>query len=65
MHTTQWSWGLDPHHDTETGVPPERANPTNIRVGRDQMGAERDIQQVRVVMVMVVVLLLQTVYLRG
>jgi len=43
--TVQWSWGLDPHHDTETGVPPERANPTNIRVGKDQMGAERDIQQ--------------------
>jgi len=43
--TVQWSWGLDPHHDTETGIPPERANPTNIRVGVDQMGAERDIQQ--------------------
>ena len=43
--TVQWSWGLDPYRDTETGVPPERANPTNIRVGRDQMGAERDIQQ--------------------
>ena len=26
-------------------MPPERANPTNIRVGRDQMGAEPDIQQ--------------------
>jgi len=43
--TVQWSWGLDPYHDTETGVPPERANPTNIRVGVDQMGAEKDIQQ--------------------
>jgi len=43
--TVQWSWGLDPYRDTETGVPPERANPTNIRVGKDQMGAERDIQQ--------------------
>ena len=43
--TVQWSWGLDPYRDTETGVPPERANPTNIRVGRDQMGAEKDIQQ--------------------
>jgi len=29
--TVQWSWGLDPHRDTETGIPPERANPTNIR----------------------------------
>merc|ERR1719357_699498 len=43
--TVQWSWGLDPHHDTETGIPPERANPTNIRIGVDQMGAEQDIQQ--------------------
>ena len=32
--------------DTETGVPPERANPTNIRVGVDQMGPEPTIQQV-------------------
>ena len=22
--TVQWAWGLDAHHDTETGVPPER-----------------------------------------
>ena len=41
----QWSWGLDPHHDTVTGIPPERASPTNIRIGRDQMGAETDIIQ--------------------
>ena len=41
----QWSWGLDPHHDTVTGIPPERASPTNIRLGRDQMGAETDIVQ--------------------
>ena len=43
--TVQWSWGLDPHHDTVTGIPPEKSSPTNIRVGRDQMGAERDIIQ--------------------
>ena len=43
--TVQWSWGLDNHRDTETGIPPERANPTNIRLGVDQMGAEQDIQQ--------------------
>jgi len=43
--TVQWSWGLDSHRDTETGVPPERANPTNIRVGVDQMGSEPDIEQ--------------------
>ena len=43
--TVQWSWGLDPVHDTETGIPPDKASPTNIRVGVDQMGAEPDIQQ--------------------
>jgi len=43
--TVQWTWGLDDHRDTETGVPPERANPTNIRVGVDQMGPEPTIQQ--------------------
>jgi hypothetical protein len=36
--TVQWSWGLDPHHDTETGVPPERANGNSIRVGVDLKG---------------------------
>ena len=43
--TVQWSWGLDPHHDTVTGIPPDKANPTNIRLGVDQMGPEPDIQQ--------------------
>ena len=43
--TVQWSWGLDPHHDTVTGIPPERSSPTNIRLGEDQMGPEADIQQ--------------------
>ena len=41
----QWSWGLDPHHDTVTGIPPEKSSPTNIRIGRDQLGAEPDIIQ--------------------
>ena len=27
------------------GIPPDKANPTNIRLGVDQMGAEPDIQQ--------------------
>lgn len=45
LSLVQWSWGLDPHHDTVTGIPPERSSPTNIRVGRDQMGAETDIIQ--------------------
>ena len=34
--------------DTETGIPPERANPANIRVGIDQMGPEPVIQQVAI-----------------
>ena len=43
--TVQWSWGLDPHHDTPGGIPPDKATPTNIRLGVDQMGPEPDIQQ--------------------
>jgi hypothetical protein len=43
--TVQWAWGLDPNHDTETGIPPERANSTDIRVGVDLKGAVRAIQQ--------------------
>jgi hypothetical protein len=46
--TVQWSWGLDPHHDTETGVPPERANSTDIRVGEDLKGAVHAIRQATV-----------------
>jgi len=43
--TVQWSWGLDPNHDSETGIPPERANAGDIRIGFDQKGAVRAIQQ--------------------
>jgi hypothetical protein len=43
--TVQWSWGLDPHHDTETGIPPERANGSNIRIGVDLKGPVHAIQQ--------------------
>jgi hypothetical protein len=43
--TVQWAWGLDPNHDTETGIPPERANGSNIRVGVDLKGPVRAIQQ--------------------
>ena len=43
--TVQWAWGLDPNHDTETGIPPERANGTNIRIGVDLKGPVRAIQQ--------------------
>lgn len=44
----QWSWGLDPHHDTETGVPPERAQSTNIRIGEDLKGPVPAIRQATV-----------------
>jgi hypothetical protein len=47
--TVQWAWGLDPHHDTETGVPPERANPTGaIRIGEDLNGSVHAIRQATV-----------------
>ena len=46
--TVQWSWGLEAHHDTETGIPPERANPNSTRVGVDPNGPDRNIQQATV-----------------
>lgn len=46
--TVQWSWGLDAHHDTETGVPPERAQATNIRIGEDLKGPVMAIRQATV-----------------
>ncbi|MCB0095141.1 MAG: hypothetical protein KDE46_05435, partial [Caldilineaceae bacterium] len=46
--TVQWGWGLDAHHDAETGVPPERANATDTRVGVDLTGPDRNIQQATV-----------------
>jgi len=46
--TVQWAWGLDANHDTETGVPPERANGNNIRVGVDLKGPVRALQQATV-----------------
>ena len=46
--TVQWGWGLDAHHDTETGVPPERANTSSTRVGVDLHGPDRNIQQATV-----------------
>ena len=47
--TVQWAWGLDANHDSETGVPPERANPGGaIRIGVDQKGPVRAIQQATV-----------------
>ena len=46
--TCQWSWGLDAHHDSETGVPAERANQYTIRVGVDQHGPDPAVQQATV-----------------
>ena len=46
--TVQWAWGLDTHHDTETGIPPERANSSSTRVGVDPNGPDRNIQQATV-----------------
>jgi hypothetical protein len=46
--TVQWSWGLDPHHDTETGIPPERAMSSNIRIGEDLKGAVPAMRQATV-----------------
>ena len=46
--TLQWSWGLDAHHDTETGVPPERQNGSDTRVGIDPHGPDRVLQQATV-----------------
>ena len=46
--TVQWSWGLDAHHDNDTGVPPERANEYSTRVGIDSHAPDRNIQQATV-----------------
>ena len=46
--TVQWGWGLDAHHDNDTGVPPERANEFSTRVGVDPHAPDRDIQQATV-----------------
>ena len=37
--------GPRPNHDTETGIPPERATGSNIRIGVDLKGPVRAIQQ--------------------
>ncbi|MDX1393463.1 MAG: DUF6605 domain-containing protein [Gemmatimonadota bacterium] len=46
--TLQWAWGLDENHDTETGVPPERQNGADTRVGVDPNGPDAVIQQATV-----------------
>jgi len=46
--TCQWSWGLDNFHDNYTGVPGNRANRYSLRVGVDQSGAVKAMQQATV-----------------
>jgi hypothetical protein len=46
--TVQWGWGLDAHHDTDTGVPPERANSNSTRIGVDPSGPDRNVRQATV-----------------
>jgi hypothetical protein len=46
--TVQWSWGLDGNHDTERGLPVERTNRFDIRVGVDPRGEDPRVQQATV-----------------
>jgi hypothetical protein len=46
--TCQWSWGLDNFHDNYTGVPGNRANRYSLRVGVDQSGPVKAMQQATV-----------------
>ena len=46
--TVQWAWGLDAHHDTDCGVPPDIANFDSTRVGVDLSGPDRTVQQATV-----------------
>ena len=46
--TCQWSWGLDTFHDNYTGVPGNRANRYSLRVGVDQSGPVKTMQQATV-----------------
>jgi hypothetical protein len=46
--TVQWSWGLDGHHDSETGVPADRADRYDIRAGEDPRAPDVRVQQATV-----------------
>jgi hypothetical protein len=46
--TCQWSWGLDPYHDSPAGVPPHVANPYVTRVGKDLSSPDPVVQQATV-----------------
>ena len=43
--TVQWAWGLDAHHDTDCGVPPDIANVDSTRVGVDLSGPDQNVRQ--------------------
>ena len=45
--TVQWAWGLDPHHDSETGVQASRTS-NNVRVGEDPRSPDVRVQQATV-----------------
>jgi len=40
--TVQWSWALDPHHDTPTQIIPQMENEYSIRVNYDNSGLSPD-----------------------
>ncbi|MQA29461.1 MAG: hypothetical protein GEU82_06430 [Luteitalea sp.] len=46
--TVQYTWGLDNFHDNFTGIPADRADRYSIRVGYDQRGPIKAIQQATV-----------------
>ncbi len=45
--TIQWSWGLDPNHDNEMGLPAPVGS-YGIRIGLDQRGPDQRVQQATV-----------------
>ena len=43
--TVQWGWALDGMHDSESGLPAERVNHLNIRVGVDILATDLTVMQ--------------------
>jgi len=46
--TVQWAWGLDAHHDRPLGVPADRVNRADIRIGEDPRAPDVRVQQATV-----------------
>ncbi|MSO56132.1 MAG: hypothetical protein EXQ55_04320 [Acidobacteria bacterium] len=46
--TVQWAWGLDGHHDRKFGIPPERENHFDMRIGIDPRAPDPRVQQATV-----------------